>query len=162
MAVNDTDKSGFTILMACVDALPVLFFCAATCVLGLRLHSGLFVAGACICIAAGLGKVFWKLLIAVWKKDIWVLGAQLRYLMPVGFLLMIIGGVRADHEVVKGLLRGMTRMPSILFFVLALCGIAGLIVCSRRFDRRDTRGNWIEQCINCFAQMCVLIGVLLL
>ena len=148
--------------LAAVDALPVLFFAAAAVILGLKLHSALFFIGAVICFLAGAGKVLWKLLLA-WKgKDVPLLGAQLRYLMPAGFLLMILGAVLADRTQIHTLIRAAAQMPSALFFVLAVIGLAGMILCARKFDRRDVRGNWIEQIINAVAQGCVLLGVLLM
>ena len=153
---------GFTTSLALVDALPVIFFGVAAIILGGKLGSGLFAVGAIICLAAGTGKVLWKLLIALWGKDVKILGAQLRFLMPAGFLLMIIGAVLADRGTVSALLQSAIRMPSVLFFVLAVCGMCGMIACSRHFDRRDARGNWIEQIINACTQGCVLVGILLL
>lgn len=156
------ENEQFTVQLAVMDALPVLFFAAAAVILGLKLHSALFFIGAVICFLAGAGKVLWKLLLA-WKgKDVPLLGAQLRYLMPAGFLLMILGAVLADRAQVRALIRAAVRMPSALFFALAVIGLAGMILCARKFDRRDVRGNWIEQIINAVAQGCVLIGVLLM
>ena len=40
--------------------------------------------------------------------------------------------------------------------------VIAMIVCAKKFDRRDVRGNWIEQGINAVAQACAMIGVLLL
>ena len=155
-------KQDFTIGLALVDLLPVLFFGAAMALLGLRLGSFLFTAGAVICVLAGLGKVIWKIMIAAWGKDIRLLGAQLRFVMPAGFLLMIAGAFTADRQAAAELLQEAVRMPSVLFFVLAVCGIAGMILCAKKFDRYDVRGNWIEQVLNSAAQGCVLAGVLLL
>ena len=155
-------KQDFTISLALVDLLPVLFFGAAMAVLGLRLGSFLFTAGAVICVLAGLGKVIWKIMIAVWGKDIRLLGAQLRFVMPVGFLLMIAGAFSADRRTAAELFHKAVRMPSVMFFVLAACGIAGMILCAKKFDRYDVRGNWIEQVLNSAAQGCVLAGILLL
>jgi len=155
-------KQDFTISLALVDLLPVLFFGIAMAVLGFRLGSLLFTAGAVLCVLAGLGKVIWKIMIALWNKDIRLLGAQLRYVMPAGFLLMIAGAFTTDRQAAAELLHKAVRMPSVLFFVLAACGIAGMIICAKKFDRYDVRGNWIEQVLNSAAQGCVLAGVLFL
>ena len=156
------EKEKFTVQLALVDALPVLFFGIAAVVLGLKLHSVLFFIGAILCLLAGAGKVLWKLLIALQGKDVPLLGAQLRYLMPTGFLLMVLGAVFSDRAQVKALLQAAVQMPSILFFVLGILGLAGMIFCARKFDRHDIRGNWIEQIINAVAQGCVMLGVLFL
>ena len=156
------DKGSFSLSLALVDALPVLFFGVAAVALGVKLRSALFFLGAVICLLAGAGKVLWKLLIALRGRDVALLGAQLRYLMPLGFVLMIVGAVAADRTVVRSLLRAAVRMPSAVCFAVTVVGLVGMILCARRFDRRDVRGNWIEQGINAVAQLGAMLGVLLL
>ena len=152
----------FTVSLALTDAVPVIFFGIAAGALGTKLHSAMFMTGAAVCLLAGLGKVIWKMVLALGGPDIAWLGAQLRYVMPVGFVLMIAGAVLSDRMAVRGVLQSAVRMPSVLFFALALCGLAGMFVCAKRYDRRDVKGNWIEQGINLLAQACVMIGVLML
>ena len=156
------EKQEFTVALAAVDALPVLFFGAAAALLGLKLQSAVFIVGAALCLLAGAGKVAWKLLLALRGKDVAILGAQLRYVMPAGFLLMMIGGFFAEGEILRTLLQAAVRLPSAAFFALTIVGIIAMIVCAKKFDRFDVRGNWIEQGINAAAQGCALIGVLLL
>ena len=155
-------KESFGWQLAAVDALPVIFFGVATVVLGMRLGSPVFSVGAFICVLVGLGKVLWKLLIALRDKDVQLLGAQLRYLMPVGFVLMALGLATTNREVLRQLLQGAVRLPSVACFAATLAGMCAMIFCARRFDRYDTRGNWIEQGINAVAQACFLLGVLFL
>lgn len=152
----------FTVKLALVDTLPVLFFGIAAAVLGIKLQSGLFLAGAIVCILAGAGKVLWKFLIAIADRDVPFLGAQLRYVMPIGFTLIVIGAVTADRGLVLSLARAAVRRPTLLFFIIAVAGLIGMILCARKYDRHDVRGNWIEQGINAVAQACVMIGVLLM
>ncbi len=152
----------FSWQLALVDALPVLLFGIAAATLGVKLRSAVFLVGAIVCVLAGAGKVAWKLLIALAKKDVKLLGAQLRYLMPVGFLLMVIGAFLAPRDLLASLLGGVARMPSAAFFVLCVAGMCAMVVCARKFDRYDVRGNWIEQLINSAAQACLLLGVLFL
>lgn len=156
------DKGSFSVSLALVDALPVLFFGVAAVALGVKLRSALFFLGAVICLLAGVGKVLWKLLIALRGRDVALLGAQLRYLMPLGFVLMIVGAALADHAVVRALLRAAVRLPSAACFAVTVVGLVGMILCARKFDRRDVRGNWIEQGINAAAQLGTMLGVLLL
>ena len=150
------EKNQFTLSLALADALPVLFFGVAAAILGVKLRSAVFIVGAALCLLAGAGKVVWKLLIALRGKDVAALGAQLR------FLLMLAGAVLADRAVVRALLHAAVRLPSAGFFALTIVGLAAMIVCAKKFDRRDVRGNWIEQGINAVAQACAMIGVLLL
>ena len=156
------EKNQFTLSLALADALPVLFFGVAAAILGVKLRSAVFIVGAALCLLAGAGKVVWKLLIALRGKDVAALGAQLRYVMPLGFLLMLAGAVLADRETLRALLHAAVRLPSAGFFALTIVGLAAMIVCAKKFDRRDVRGNWIEQGINAVAQACAMIGVLLL
>ena len=156
------EKQSFPLSLALVDALPVLFFGAAAAILGVKLRSVVFIVGAALCLLAGAGKVVWKLLIALKGKDVAFLGAQLRYVMPTGFLLMLFGGFFAERETVRALLHAAVRLPSAAFFALTIVGLIAMVVCAKKFDRFDVRGNWIEQGINAAAQGCALIGVLLL
>lgn len=156
------EKQSFPLSLALVDALPVLFFGAAAAILGVKLKSVVFIVGAALCLLAGAGKVVWKLLIALRGKDVAFLGAQLRYVMPAGFLLMIVSAFFAERETLRTLLHAAVRLPSVLFFALTVVGMIAMIVCAKKFDRFDVRGNWIEQGINAAAQSCALIGVLLL
>ena len=74
------EKKEFTLTLALVDALPVLFFGGAAAMLGVKLQSALFIVGAALCLLAGAGKVAWKVLLALKGKDVAILGAQLRQL----------------------------------------------------------------------------------
>lgn len=162
MPERSMEKQSFPLSLALVDALPVLFFGAAAAILGVKLRSVVFIVGAALCLLAGAGKVVWKLLIALKGKDVAFLGAQLRYVMPAGFLLMIVSAFFAERETLRTLLHAAVRLPSVLFFALTIVGMIAMIVCAKKFDRFDVRGNWIEQGINAAAQGCALIGVLLL
>ena len=159
MKTTKENNNQFTPQLALVDAIPVLFFGIAAIMLGVKLRSAVFFAGAMLCFLAGFGKVLWKFLIATTGKDVEFLGMQLRYVMPAGFLMMVVGAFMADKSVVSSLVNGAMKMPSLVFFVIAVCALAGMVVCAMKFDRRDVRGNWIEQGINIVAQGCVLLGV---
>ena len=153
-------KEKFSLQLTAVDCIPVLLFSVTSVVLAGKLRHPLFVIGAVLCVCAGLGKVIWKLLIALKDKDIRALGAQLRYVMPAGFLLMIVGAIRS--ELTPHLLQQAAKMPSVLLFIAAGIGLILMVVCAKKFDRKDVRGNWIEEIINCAVQALVLAGVILL
>ena len=72
---------------------------------------------------------------------------------------MVVGAFMADRSVVNSLVNGALKMPSILFFAISVCALVGMVICAWKFDRRDVRGNWIEQGINIVAQGCVMLGV---
>lgn len=155
-------KSRETLLLAFFDLLPVLFFGLAMGILGGKLISPLFLAGAALCLAAGLGKVLWKLILALTGKDIPVFGKQLRFVMPAGFLLLIPGFLTSEAPVRAELLKAAATFPSLLFFILAALGIFGMVYCAKTLDRMDQKANWTEQAINSLAQGAVLLGVLFL
>ena len=152
-------KDRETFLLALLDFLPVAFFGLGMGILGRKLGSPLFLLGAIVCLGAGFMKALWKLILSLTGRDIPFMGKQLRYLMPLGFLLMIVGIFRGDQEVASSLLRGAGRFPSILFFILAGLGIGGMVYCALRLDRMDKRSNWIEQGMNSLAQGFVLLGI---
>ena len=52
---------GFTVSLALVDAIPVLFFGASMILVAERFGSPLFIAGASLSTAAGCFKVLWKM-----------------------------------------------------------------------------------------------------
>ena len=153
-------KETFSIQLTVVDCVPVLLFSATAAILAEKIGNPLFIIGAALCVCAGLGKVIWKLLIALKDIDIHILGAQLRYVMPTGFLLMIVGAIRS--ETTSQMLRQAAKMPSVLLFIAAGIGLILMVVCAKKFDRKDIRGNWIEEIINCGVQALVLAGVILL
>ena len=159
MKTAKEDNSQFTLQLAIMDAVPVVFFGIAAIMLGVKLRSWVFFVGALLCFLAGFGKVLWKFLIAIARKDVALLGMQLRYVMPAGFLLIAAGVFTAEKSAVSGLLDGARRMPSLFFFIVAVCALTGMVICARKFDRHDVRGNWIEQGINIIAQGCVMLGV---
>ena len=144
----------FPVSLAIVDTIPVVLFSAAVSVLSGKLHSFVFLIGALICILSGGGKILWKLINAINGKDIHILGAQLRYLMP--------GAAHSQKDTLHSLLNAAIHPPAVFFFALAILGLVLMVVCARRFDRRDLKGNWMEQGFNILAQGCVLVGVLLL
>ena len=60
----------FTPALAAMDALPVLCFGAGMVLAARTLGSVLFALGAAVITLAGCGKVLWKLLLAVQKRDV--------------------------------------------------------------------------------------------
>lgn len=76
--------------MAVVDALPVLCFSASMILIGQVYQSAVFMVGAVLCVLAGVGKVLWKLILAIAHKDVPILFRQFRFLMPAGFVLMVV------------------------------------------------------------------------
>lgn len=152
---------GFTLSMAFMDMLPVLFFCVSIAVISGRLRSGIFLAGSVLVILAGALKVLWKFILAVVKKDIPFLNRQMRYLMPAGFVIMVIGLV-ADRKSwsLRAAAGHIISFPAVIFFVLGAAGIGCMAWFAGHFDGGDARLNWIEQGTNALAQFFIMLGIL--
>lgn len=151
---------GFTVTLALEDAVPVVLFCLATISMGRAIQSPLFVLGVCISFAAGALKVAWKLAMALGHRNIPLLSRQMRYVMPLGFLLMAIGLI-VQRDAAGALILCMLKLPS-LPFTLAWAALICLMVHSARTsDQLDSASNWKEQGMNSAAQLAFLVSVLL-
>lgn len=155
---NDIPE-GFTLSLAVVDALPVILFCLSAIVLGGKLASPVFVAGAVVAFAAGACKVLWKLLIALAHRNVRILNRQMRYVMPAGFALMLVGLV-LRAALLPAVLGGLVRLPSLAFLLgwIACMVAMGYFAGHRRQD--DARSNWVEQGVNAVGQACLLVALL--
>ena len=167
MANNKINKNtipeDFTLSLVLVDALPVIFFGASAVVISLLFQSSLFLFGALLCLIGGAGKVLWKLIVVLKKKNVWPLFIQMRILMPLGFLLMIFSLIANRSRVhLSAIAAGFCSFPSILFFLTGICGMGLMIVFSLKLDSSDLKSNWIEQLTNGIAQAAIFIGLVLL
>lgn len=152
----------FSLSLALFDALPVLFFSLAILLIAIRFQNILFITGAILCVCAGLGKVIWKIILAASRRDIFWLNRQLRFLMPTGFLLIILGvltGLR--HIAFSALLTDILAFPAVLCFSVTLLGMILMSIFAFTLDASKSRSNWIEQITNAIAQGCLLMGVLI-
>ena len=86
---KDTVPEGFSVVMALVDLIPVVFFGLSAVRVGRLFQGALFVTGALICLLSGVVKVLWKLIAAVSRRNIWPMFVQMRIFMPAGFLLLL-------------------------------------------------------------------------
>lgn len=153
---------GFTLSMALMDCLPVLFFSISVGVLGARFGSALFFAGAALVILAGALKVSWKFVLALAHRDVPVLSRQMRYLMPAGFVLMLCALVlQRDRWSPAAVLSAALSLPALVFFLLGIAGIVCMTWFAGHADRKDAKANWKEQGVNSLAQLCFLIGILM-
>lgn len=152
----------FPLSLAFFDALPVLFFSASMLVIAWNFHNTCFIAGAVLATLGGLGKVIWKIIIAGTKKDIAILNRQMRVVMPIGFLLIIIGlatGFSGIHHP-GSILSTILSFPAIFFFAVTIIGMIMMGVFASKLDSTKLRSNWIEQITNAIAQGCLLLGIL--
>lgn len=156
---NKKKYENFPLSLALFDALPVLFFCCSMLVIGIRYKSPAFLAGSVLCVLSGMGKVLWKIILAASAKDIAWMNRQMRILMPVGFLLILIGILTGGVDF-SALGRAVTSYPSILFFAVTVLGMIGMSIFAVKLDSTKVRSNWIEQITNAIAQGCLLLGIL--
>ena len=157
------ERPGFTLTLALVDALPVLFFGASCIILGLLFQSVLFVIGAALMFLGGFGKVLWKIFLAVSKKDILFLNRQFRYSMCAGFALIVVSLIAGWRRLsFSAIGSAIISMPSLLFFVIAVAGLVTMGVLASKLDSSVAKNNWIEQCVNSVAQLSLLLALLFL
>ena len=159
---SDSVPEGFTLPMALMDCVPVAFFCVGAGVLATRFDSTLFRVGIALVVLAGGLKVSWKLVLALAKKDVRFLNRQMRYLMPVGFVLAFIS-LAVDRALWSpaAVLAHVTTMPSLLFLVVGLAGIFLMGWFARHLDGRDAKANWHEQAVNAISQLCIMLASVL-
>ena len=159
---KDTIPEGFSVSMALVDLVPVLFFGLSALRVGGLFRSRLFVIGALICLLSGVVKVVWKLIAACGRRNIWPMFVQMRIAMPIGFLLLL-AALIVDRANLSGaaIIAGLCSVPACIFFALGLIGMVLMSVFAVRLDSADPKSNWIEQAVNGVAQICFFVGLLL-
>lgn len=159
---KETVPQGFTVPMAAVDMIPVVFFGLSAIRVGALLGSALFITGAAVCLLSGVVKVLWKLIAAISQKNIWPMFVQMRILMPVGFAVMLAAAV-AGRNGISGaaILSGVTSFPACVFFILGAVGMALMLVFAFALDSGNPKANWLEQSVNAAAQICFFVGLML-
>ena len=116
---KDTVPEGFSVVMALVDLIPVVFFGLSAVRAGRLFQSALFVTGALICLLSGVVKVLWKLIAAVSRRNIWPMFVQMRIFMPVGFLLLLAALIAGRAKLRSAaILAGICGFPACVFFAL--------------------------------------------
>lgn len=160
---KNTVPENFTLSLAIVDTLPVLFFGGSTILIGLLFGSPLFLTGAALCFWAGAAKVLWKIIVVKKKKNIWWLFLQMRIVMPLGFALMILAVIMNRSAVnLSAVFAAIVSLPSVIFFAIGVTGMVLMGVFAVKLDSADVRANWIEQLTNALAQATVFTGILFL
>ena len=159
---KDTIPENFTLSLALVDALPVLFFGGSMILTGLLFGSPLFLLGAALCFWAGAAKVLWKIVIVTKKKNIWWMFLQMRIVMPLVFLLMILAVILNRNAInLPAVFAAVSSLPSVIFFAIGVTGMVLMGVFAAKLDPADVRSNWIEQLTNAIAQASIFTGLLL-
>lgn len=158
---KNTVIEDFPLNLALVDLLPVIFFGLTSIFLGLIFNSLIFIIGALITFISGLLKVIWKIIVATKKKNIWFLFIQMRIIMPIGFLIMIVGFILyCLNNDITLFFNSLFNITSIIFLILGLIGLVAMIICSIKLDSSDLKSNWIEEGINSVTQLFIFIAIL--
>lgn len=158
---KDMVPEGFTLGLALFDAIPVIAFGITLVTLSFLPRSYMMLFGAILVFFAGASKVIWKLIVVLKKKNIWFFFVQMRYLMPVGMIILIIGLILSMKNVDTLVLR-YALMDHPFCGILIIIGIVGMIlmgVFAFILDGSKAKANWIEQITNAVAQVCICIGV---
>lgn len=160
---KDIVPSDFTLSLALLDALPLLFFGGSMILVGLIFRSWIFVLGALLCFWAGAAKVIWKIIVVQAKKNLWFLFLQMRIVMPIGFLIMIISIIinRSSINFI-GIKTAFLSLPSLIFFIIGIIGMITMGILGIKLDSSKLRSNWIEQSVNAIAQGAIFTGLLLM
>lgn len=159
---KDIVPNDFSFSLAIVDFFPCLFFLLTSIVLGLSFSSIIFIIGSIITFISGLVKVIWKLIVVFKKKNIWSLFIQMRIVMPIGFIIMIVGFIVACFNIDLGIFfKSLLNPYSLVFLILGVIGNVLMIICAIKLDSSDKKSNWIEQTINTISQLCFFLGFLL-
>ncbi len=160
---KDTIPENFTLSLALVDALPVLFFGGSMILIGLLFGNPLFLLGTALCFWAGAAKVLWKIIVVAKEKNVWWLFLQMRIVMPVGFVLMILAVILNRNAIdLSDVFAAVVSLPSVIFFAIGVIGMVLMGVFAAKLDSADVRSNWIEQLTNAIAQAAIFTGILLL
>lgn len=159
--MSKKNYENFPLSLALFDALPVIFFSISVIIIAMNYRNALFITGSILCTLAGIGKVVWKIIIAGTRKDIAILNRQLRILMPVGFLLIIIGIIMGAGNIDFGwLMTAILSFPAVVFFAITVIGMILMTIFAFKLDSTKLSSNWTEQITNAVAQGSLLIGII--
>lgn len=158
-----------TVGMAVLDIVPVIFFAATTLFaswffyLESPLTSIINAAGAFLAFLAGLGKVIWKFIRAIQKKDIVFFRKQFRFTMTAGFTLITAACVIFMIKVDAGyfLDRVLFNYPISIFLGIGLCFFIAMCIYGLKADFNTARANWIEEILNSLAQIFIFLYIIL-
>ena len=150
---------GFSLSLALVDALPVLFFGGSSILIGLLFGSPLFLVGAALVFLGGLGKVLWKLILALKAKDVAILNKQMKYTMLTGFAV-IVASVAANLRRIDLRALGQKLLRLLPFLIVYALGMLTMGILGKKLDSTKVRSNWIEQCVNAVSQLTLFAGLL--
>ena len=164
---EEESHEGFTVGLALVDSLPVIFFIGSTAIIASGLGSPIFIIGAVLSALAGIGKVLWKLFLGLGLGDIKFLNKMFVPFQASGFLIMIAGVVVAAIKKTinwGSVGKSIISFPAILCFLAGIGGMGFMGYYRKKYDKEtfntDAKKNWIAQITNGVAQGMIFLGVL--
>lgn len=163
MADNKGGKEGFTLGLALMDAIPCIAFGIDMSLLSRPLQSPLFLIGAVVSLLAGLAMVFYKIMLAVFKKDYPVCKKIMPIGMTIGWVSMIAAAIINRSKIsLPGIWKAVTTMPALAFFIAGILSfIAFFTYFKTKFNADSAKDNWVEEILNGITQVCIMIGVML-
>ncbi len=165
------EHEGFTVGLALVDAIPVIFFSLSMIIIASALSGAgitfwIFLIGAILIVLSGLCKVLWKLLLGLKVGDIKILNKLFVPLMASGFMIAIVGAILGTILKVihwGGIIKALVSIPALIFFILGFAGmgVMGYVKSTNKRDdfNKDAKKNWIAQFVNGFAQGMLFLGI---
>lgn len=171
MDENKNEHEDFTVALALVDAIPVIFFSLSMVILAAALAGSgvafwIFLVGAVLIVLAGLCKVLWKLFLGLHAGDIKILNKAFVPCMASGFMIALIGAIVGTftHAIAwGGVLKAIIGIPAIIFFILGLCGmgVMGYVKSSQSREdfNKDAKKNWLAEFVNGFSQAMLFLGI---
>ena len=156
--VSDISKA-----LVIIDLFPVLFAFTSLLIINLIYKDILFLIGSILVIIAGSSMIVYKLIIAFFDKEYPNIKKPMIICMPIGFLLFIISIIikRKEIDFKKIWSRIIHKCLSLLFLILAFCGIICMIIFAIILDQTKSITNWVEEITNSFSQACFMIVAIL-
>lgn len=160
MTKNDL-PTDFNLKLALFDLLPVICFGVSLILISAMFDSCLFLLGSLLILIAGISKVLWKIIVVLKRKNIWFLFMQMRTIMPIGLVLIIASLVINSKNInLDNILFFLTNIPYCIFFGIGFVNMTLMIIFMFKLDNKSLRNNWIEETVNCIAQLAIMIGML--
>ena len=152
---KDTIPEGFSLILAIIDFLPVIFFCIAIIIFSYRanFYSYPIILGGLMVIISGFIKVLWKIIAAVKKKNVWWMFVQMRIIFPIGFSMIIFGMIQGYKNYSSYIYRA--SFFNKLFFSLFVLGMTFMSIFTVSLDQSNLKSNWIEQITNSISMICL-------
>lgn len=160
---KETIPQGFSLQLALVDFIPVIFFGVNAIIFGVIIKSPLVIAGAAIACISGVIKCLWKIIAALKQKNVWWMFLQMRIVMPIGMMVVILAAIfNSDKSVYPQMWQGILSFPECIFFGVGVFSFVLMTIFAFALDSKNVRSNWIEQITNSVGQIGFFVGLMLL